>query len=67
MAIQLDEGTELIDTSQQGSSAARHAQATLEDSVRPAAKTELQTLTLTEESSRRVYEPATGIGGPDLF
>jgi hypothetical protein len=67
VAIQLEEGTELIDAAQQGSSAARHAQTTLEDSVRPPAKTELQTLTLTEESSRRVYEPATSLSGPDLF
>ena len=67
MAIQLEEGTELIGVAQQGSSAARHAQATLEISQRPAATTELPTQTLAAGPSSQVLEPATSLSGPDLF
>src|ERR1035437_8895285 len=67
VAIQLDEGTELIDTAQQGSSAARHAQTTLEISLRPAATTELPTQALAARPSSQDLEPATSLSGPDLF
>jgi hypothetical protein len=67
VAIQLDEGTELIDTAQQGSSAARHAQASLEISLRPAATTELPTQALAARPSSQDLEPATSLSGPDLF
>ena len=67
VAIQLDEGTELIDTAQQGSSAARHAQTTLEISLRPAATTELPTQALAARASIQELEPATSLSGPDLF
>ena len=66
VAIQLTEGTELIDVAQQGSGAARHAQATLEISRWPANTSELPTQTVVSRFSRRELEPATGIGGPDL-
>lgn len=66
LAIQLDEGTELIDTAQQGSSAARHAQATLEISLRPADTTELPRRTLAPGPSSQDLEPATSLSGPDL-
>jgi hypothetical protein len=66
VAIQLTEGSELIDTARQGSLAARHAQATLELSWRSAATTETAQ-TLIGGSSCQELEPATGLGGPDLF
>jgi len=65
--IQLTEGAELIDAAQQGSSAARHAQATLEISLRPVATTELPTQTLSAGPSSQELEPATSLSGPDLF
>jgi hypothetical protein len=64
--IQLTEGAELIDAAQQGSSAARHAQATLEISRWPANTSELPTQTVVSRFSSRELEPATGIDGPDL-
>jgi hypothetical protein len=67
VAIQLEEGTELIGVAQQGSSAARHAQATLEISQRPAATTELPTQTLAAGPSSQDLEPATSLSGPDLY
>jgi len=67
VAIQLTEGAELIDTAQQGSSAARHAQTTLEISLRPAATTELPTQALAARASIQELEPATSLTGPDLF
>jgi hypothetical protein len=66
VAMQLEEGTELIDTAQQGSSAARHAQATLEILGRPTATTE-PTQTLAAGPSSQDLEPATSLSGPDLF
>jgi hypothetical protein len=66
VAMQLAEGTELIDTAQQGSSAARHAQATLEILGRPTATTE-PTQTLAAEPSSQDLEPATSLSGHDLF
>jgi len=66
VAIQLAEGTELIDTAQQGSSAARHAQATLEISQRPAATTELPTQALAARASNQDLEPATSLSGGGL-
>jgi hypothetical protein len=67
VAIRLEEGTELIDAAQQGSSAARHAQTTLEISLRPAATTELPTQALAARASIQELEPATSLTGPDLF
>jgi hypothetical protein len=67
VAIQFEEGTELIDTAQQGSSAARHAQTTLEISQRPAATTELPTQILSRGFLRRELAPTTDLGGRDLF
>jgi len=67
VAILLEEGTELIDTAQQGSSATRHARATLEISRRPAATTELPRRTLAAGPSSQDLEPATILSGPDLF
>jgi len=64
--IQLKEGAVLIDTAQQGSIAARHAQATLELSRRSAATTE-PAETLTGRSSSQELEPATGLSGPGLL
>jgi hypothetical protein len=66
VAIQLTEGAKLIDTAQQGSIAARHAQATLELSWRSAATTE-PAQTLTGRSSSQELEPATGLSGPGLL
>jgi hypothetical protein len=67
VAMQLEEGTKLIDAAQQGSSAARHAQTTLEISQRPAATTELPTQALAARASIQQLEPATSLSGPDLF
>ena len=67
VAIQLEEGAELIDAAQQGSSAARHAQASLEISVRPATTTELPTQTLADGYALRGLDPTTGLSGPDLL
>jgi hypothetical protein len=67
VAIQLEEGAELIDAAREGSSAARRSQETLETAARPAATTELLMQTLAEGYSRRKLEPATSPGGPDLF
>jgi hypothetical protein len=67
VAIQLEEGTELIGVAQQGSSAARHAQATLEISQRPAATTELPTQTLAARASNQDLEPATSLSGVELL
>jgi len=67
VAVQLTEGAELIDTAEQGSSAARHAQTTLEISLRPAATTELPTQALAARASIQELEPATSLTGPDLF
>ena len=67
VAIQPSEGAALIDAAQEGSSAARHAQATLENCLRPAAGTELSARPLGRGLSPRELEPSTGIGGPDLF
>jgi hypothetical protein len=66
VAIRLEEGTELIDTAQQGSSAARHAQVTLEIFGRSTATT-LPTQTLAAGPSSQDLEPATSLSGPDLF
>jgi excisionase family DNA binding protein len=67
VAIQLTEGTELIDATRQGALAVRNARAALEFSPRPAAATELSTQTMAVGASGRVFEPATGFSGPDLF
>jgi excisionase family DNA binding protein len=67
VAIQLQEGRELIAAAQQGSTAARHAQATLEISLRSAATTERSTQRMAAGPSGRVLEPATEFSGPDLF
>jgi hypothetical protein len=67
VAIQPSEGAALIDAAQEGSSAARHAQATLENCLRPAAETELSARPPGRGLSRRELEPTTGLGGPDLF
>lgn len=67
VAIRLDEGTQLIDTAQLGSSAARHAQATLEISLQPAGIAESSIPTLPIGALRPVFETAAGLGGPDLF
>jgi len=67
VAMQLEEGTELIDTAEQGSSAARRAQATLEISLRPVATTELPSQTLAAGPSSQDLEAATSRSGPDLF
>src|SRR5665647_902517 len=67
VAIQLEEGTELVDTAQQGSSAARHARTTLEISLRPAATPELPTQALAARPSSQDLEPATSLSGPALF
>jgi hypothetical protein len=52
VAIQLTEGTELIDAAQQGSSAARDARAALEISLGPAEATERSTQRQARGSSR---------------
>src|SRR5450759_4467500 len=67
VAIQLEEGAEIIDAAQQGSSAARHAQASLEISVQPATTTELPTQTLADGYALRGLDPTTGLSGPDLL
>ncbi|HEY5181296.1 MAG TPA: hypothetical protein VIJ07_16240 [Dermatophilaceae bacterium] len=67
VAIQLEEGTELIDTAEQGSSAARNAQATLEISMRPAGPAEPPTQTPVARFPTQELEPAAGVSGPDLF
>jgi len=67
VAIQLTEGTELIDAARQGSSAARDVRATLENSLRPAETTELPTQTRAGRFSRQDMAPATALSGPDLF
>jgi hypothetical protein len=67
VAMQLEEGTELIDTAEQGSSAARRAQATLEISLRAVATTELPSQTLAAGPSSQDLETATSRSGPDLF
>ena len=67
IAIQLTEGTELIDAARQGSSVARDVRATLENSLRPAETTELPTQTRAGRFSRQDMAPATALSGPDLF
>jgi hypothetical protein len=67
VSIQLDEGANLIDAAQQGSSAARLARETLESSLRPATTTELSTQPLAARMTVRELEPATDLGGPDLL
>ena len=67
VAIQLEEGTELIDTAEQGSSAARNAQATLEISMRPAGPAEPPMQTPVARFPTQELEPAAGVSGPDLF
>ena len=66
VAIQLDEGSLLIDAAQLGSSAAQNARATLERSLSAAADTELSTQPRTSGLTRRALEPATDLSGPDL-
>ena len=66
VAIQLTEGSELIDAAQMGFSAARDVRATLEISVRPAATTERRAQTLAGRFSRQEIEPPADLGGPDL-
>jgi hypothetical protein len=67
VAIQLTEGAELIDATQQGSNAARDALTTLEISLRPASTIELPTQTRAGRFSRQEMAPAAALGGPDLF
>jgi hypothetical protein len=67
VAIQLEEGTELIDIAQKGSSAARQAQATLEISLQPVGIAESPIRTLAIGPLRPVFETAAGLDGPDLF
>jgi hypothetical protein len=67
VAIQLAEGSELIDIAQQGSSAARHAQATLEISMRPAGPAEPPTQTPVARFPTQDLEPTAGVSGPDLI
>jgi hypothetical protein len=66
VAIQLEEGTELIDVAQKGSSAARHAQATLGISVRPAERTEIPKQTSAGRLASQEFEPAPGLSGLGL-
>jgi hypothetical protein len=65
-AIQLEEGTELIDTAQQGSSAARHAQATLEVSARPTRASGQFAKPLASGFPSQGLEPSKEFGGPGL-
>ncbi|MEP7370526.1 MAG: hypothetical protein ABI662_12775 [Dermatophilaceae bacterium] len=67
VAIQLEEGAELIDAAQEGSRAARHAHAILENTVRPTAATELSTRSLAARITGQELELATDLGGPDLL
>jgi hypothetical protein len=67
VAIQLTEGAELIDAAQEGSIAARHAQATLEISMRPAGPAEPPTQTPVARFPTQELEPAACVSGPDLF
>jgi hypothetical protein len=67
VAIRLEEGTELIDTAQLGSSAARRAQATLEISLHPAGLAEPSVRTLPIGALHPVFETTAGLSGPDLF
>jgi hypothetical protein len=67
VAIQLTEGTELIDAARQGSSAARDARASLEISLRPAETAELPGQTLAGRFSGQEMAPAAAPNGPDLF
>ena len=66
VAIQLEEGTELIDIAQQGSSAARHAQATLEVSARPTRTSGQFATPLASRFPSRGLEPSKEFGGPGL-
>jgi len=67
VAIQLEEGTELIGTAQQGSKAAHYAQATLEISLRRAATTELHAQSLTARFPRLDLAPANDLGDVELL
>jgi hypothetical protein len=67
VAMQLEEGTKLIDAAQQGSSAARHAQTTLEISLRPPATTEVHAQSLASRFPQLDLAPANDLGGPDLL
>ncbi len=66
VAIQLEEGAELIDAAQLGSKAARHAHETLETAARPAATTELPMPKRVAGYPRRELGPDRPVG-PDLF
>jgi hypothetical protein len=67
VAIQLEEGTELIGTAQQGSKAAHYAQATLEISLRRAATTELHAQSLAARFPRLDLAPANDLGDVELL
>jgi len=66
VAIQLTEGSELIEAAQMGSSAARQVRATLELSVRSAATTK-PAQTLATRSPSQELKPITSLSGPDLL
>ena len=66
VAIRLTEGAALINAAQEGSRAAQEVRATLETSMGPSAAIELSTHSHALVP-RREFEPATGLGGPDLL
>jgi hypothetical protein len=66
VAIRLTEGTALINAAREGSRAAQQVRATLEISMGPIEAIELSTHSHALVP-RREFEPATGLGGPDLL
>jgi hypothetical protein len=67
VAIQLKEGQTLIEAAQEGSSAARQAQATLEVSLRHNAADRQSPEPLALGFSPRALEPTMDLSAPDLF
>jgi len=66
VAIRLTEGAALINAAQEGSRAAQQVRTALEISMGPIAAVELSTHS-PALVPRREFEPATGLGGPDLL
>jgi hypothetical protein len=66
VAIRLTEGAALINAAQEGSRVAQQVRATLEISMDPIAAIELSTHSHALVT-RREFEPATSLGGPDLL
>jgi hypothetical protein len=66
VAIQLTEGTDVINAAQAGASAALQVRATLEQLVRPSATAEQPGQTPSARSSNQELKPITGLSGPDL-